>query len=59
MSCKCDYCASTHYRLSRFRASDVLNLVAFQYPIRCLQCGERSYANLIELYVARQRKERA
>lgn len=58
MSCKCDYCASNHYRLSRFRVSDILNLVLFQYPIRCLNCGERTYVNLFQICSGRPRKYR-
>jgi hypothetical protein len=59
MSCKCDYCASTNYRLSRFHASDLLHLLVFQYPIRCCDCWERSFVNLFEVFGHRLPKERA
>jgi hypothetical protein len=58
MSNKCDYCSSTNTRLSRFRLSDILELLVFQYPIRCYQCGERSFANIFDVFGTRLRRER-
>jgi len=58
MSCKCDYCSSDNVRPSRFRVSDLLELLVFQYPIRCYKCGERSFANIFEILGTRMRRER-
>jgi len=42
----CDACGASRFRLSRFRFADVPLLFAFRYPVRCLECKERSYASV-------------
>jgi hypothetical protein len=44
MLAQCRKCSSTGVRASRFRAIDVLWLLFLQLPVRCRDCGERTYA---------------
>jgi hypothetical protein len=44
---KCPVCGSTSFRVSRFRMADIPPLLFFQYPIRCRQCRERSFAGIM------------
>jgi hypothetical protein len=46
MEKNCAACGSSRLRPSRFRLSDLPRLLAFQYPVRCVSCQERSYASL-------------
>lgn len=46
MEKNCEACGASRFRLSRFRFSDVLPLLVFRYPVRCLKCSERTYASL-------------
>lgn len=46
MEKNCDMCGGRRFRLSRFRLSDFPRLFAFQYPVRCVACHERSYASV-------------
>jgi len=57
MEKNCVACGSSRLRLSRFRLSDLPRLLAFQYPVRCVSCQERSYASLPR--VIELRRERA
>ena len=40
----CSGCGATRFHLSRFRTTDVPRLIFLQYPVRCYQCEQRSYA---------------
>jgi hypothetical protein len=42
----CPMCFSTSFRLSKLRRGDVLRLLLLVYPIRCLECYERSFVFL-------------
>ena len=42
----CDACGASRFRLSRFRLSDFRDYLLFVYPVRCLECQERSYASV-------------
>lgn len=44
---KCTHCGSTSFRVSRFRKSDIPRLLLFQFPVRCRQCRERSFAGIM------------
>jgi hypothetical protein len=44
---KCALCASSTFRTSRLRISDVVRLLLLQYPVRCKKCRERSFASLM------------
>ena len=46
MEKSCGACGSGRFRVSRFRFSDLPKLFAFQYPIRCMTCQERTYASV-------------
>ena len=44
----CPSCYRSHLRLSKFRSDDIGQLLFLRYPVRCRECGERSYANLLK-----------
>lgn len=46
MEMSCVECGASRFRLSRFRISDILRLLAFRYPIRCVECKRRTYASV-------------
>lgn len=55
----CVECASSSFRLSRFRWSDLERLALLQYPVRCRNCRRRAFVGLplaIALYQARRAK---
>ncbi len=58
----CSECASSSFRLSRFRWKDVERLLLLQYPVRCRHCHRRTYAGfslaLMLLQAGRIRRER-
>lgn len=41
----CSNCYSTNFRLSRVRPEDRLNVWLLRYPVRCKDCGTRTYAS--------------
>lgn len=43
MARKCPICASTQYRKSRIRRSDIMRLFVLLYPVRCLRCSCRQH----------------
>jgi hypothetical protein len=58
----CDACGSRRFRISRFRLADVFWLFLFQYPVRCVECEQRSYGSLpwvVELRRKRARRARS
>jgi hypothetical protein len=46
MDKSCVECGGSRFRLSRFRISDIPRLLAFRYPVRCLECKRRAYASV-------------
>ena len=55
----CAECASSSFRLSRFRWSDLERLALLQYPVRCRNCHRRMFVGLplaLALYQARRGK---
>lgn len=46
MAKHCPICSESNFRLSRLRAEDFWRLVLLMYPVRCLDCLQRSYAFL-------------
>jgi hypothetical protein len=54
----CSQCGSLDIRLSRFRASDVVRLLALQWPIRCMDCLMRGHAFVFMLPGRRKRREK-
>jgi hypothetical protein len=58
MEKNCGACGSSRLRLSRLRLSDLPRLFAFQYPVRCVSCQERSYASLPQVIELRRKRAR-
>ena len=58
MEKNCDACGSSRFRISRVRLSDVLKLLSFQYPVRCVSCQERSYASFSWVLEYKRRRAR-
>lgn len=57
----CAECASSNFRLSRFRFRDLERLALLQYPVRCRNCRRRTYVGLplaLALYQARRAKRK-
>jgi hypothetical protein len=45
----CPSCYSSNLRLSKLRSEDIGQLFVFKYPLRCRNCGERSFGNLFRV----------
>ena len=56
MEKSCEACGASRFRLSRFRFSDVPRLFSLQYPVRCVDCKERSYASWAWVVEYRRRR---
>jgi hypothetical protein len=58
----CPECASSSFRLSRFRSKDLEHILLLQYPVRCRNCHRRVYAGLalalVLLQASRVRRDR-
>ena len=57
----CAECASSDFRLSRFRWGDLERLALLQYPVRCRNCRQRTFVGLplaLALYQARRAKRK-
>jgi hypothetical protein len=55
----CRDCSSSSVRLSRFRWGDLERLALLQYPVRCRNCGRRTFVDFtlaLALYQARRAK---
>jgi hypothetical protein len=52
----CGACGASRLRPSRFRLSDIPLLFAFRYPVRCLECMQRSSATFSWVMGYRRRK---
>jgi len=53
----CYFCGSSEFRTSHFRPSDLPHSLVLRFPVRCLNCGQRTYASLSQfrkLRVARK-----
>jgi hypothetical protein len=46
MEIYCHFCGLSKFRTSRFRRSDLSHSLLLQFPVRCLNCGQRTYASL-------------
>lgn len=46
----CPSCYRSHLRLSKFRSEDIGQLLFLRYPVRCRECRERSYGNLLQAF---------
>jgi hypothetical protein len=56
----CRDCSSSSVRLSRFRWSDLERLALLQYPVRCRNCGRRTFVGFtlaLALYQTRRAKQ--
>jgi hypothetical protein len=53
----CPDCYSSEFRISRFRAEDILHLVTLRYPLRCTNCNMRTYATLGQAIKALRRSQ--
>jgi len=59
METVCYFCGSSEFRASRFRPSDLPHSLVLRFPVRCLSCGQRTYASLSQFRKLRSaRKER-
>ena len=56
MEKNCQACGSSRFRLSHFRLSDLVRLIAFKYPVRCIACQQRSYAPITWVMEHRRKK---
>ena len=45
----CPGCYFSDLRLSKFRSTDIGQMLFLHYPVRCRDCGERSYGNLLRM----------
>jgi hypothetical protein len=54
----CLRCGSTTFRPSHFRPFDFMRLLRFEYPIRCVNCHDRSFVP-ITLALSYRRKKPA
>jgi hypothetical protein len=39
----CEFCGYNRFRRSRFRFTDVFELLRLRFPMRCMRCSQRSY----------------
>jgi hypothetical protein len=46
MAKHCPICSDSHFRLSRLRAKDFWRLAFLMYPVRCLECLQRTHVPL-------------
>jgi hypothetical protein len=59
MAIYCCVCGFLKFRTSRLRSSDLSQLLLMRLPVRCLNCGERTYASVSQfLRLRRTRKAR-
>jgi hypothetical protein len=56
MEKNCDGCGSRRFRISRFRLADVPWLFLFRYPVRCVECEQRSYGSARWVLELRRKK---
>ena len=50
----CPFCDSHSLRISRFRFSDIYQLLLLRLPVRCRNCRERSYVPMAQAHRIRQ-----
>jgi hypothetical protein len=60
---QCQWCGSNEIRESKFRLSDVYQVLLLKYPVRCRSCDGRGFDNLFAVLKLRaeskaRRKER-
>lgn len=56
---RCPSCGSSHFRLSRLRFSDLLQLFILRYPVRCRLCRERTHVSFSKAMHTRKSAHRA
>ena len=44
---QCLFCSSSRFQRSRLRPSDAGHLALMEYPVRCLDCRQRQFANFV------------
>lgn len=59
MAIYCCVCGLLNFRTSRFRSSDLSQLLLLRLPVRCLNCDERTFASVSQfLRLRREHKAR-
>jgi hypothetical protein len=63
MEIYCHFCGSSKFRASHFRFGppDLSQSLVLRFPVRCLNCGQRSYASftkVLKLRSARKGRQR-
>lgn len=51
MGARCEFCAGRSFRRSHLQVKDLLPLLIFHYPVRCLSCSKRQS---VSLFVAKR-----
>jgi hypothetical protein len=46
METRCHFCGQSKFRASHFRSRDLGQSLLLRFPVRCLNCGQRTYASL-------------
>ncbi len=49
MRLSCHRCGYSDFRLSRFRSSDLINLLFLRYPVRCRVCKLRQHLFILRV----------
>jgi hypothetical protein len=47
MGAQCEFCAGRSFRRSHLQFKDMLPLLLFRYPVRCLLCSKRQPVSLV------------
>jgi hypothetical protein len=60
MALYCHACGLSKFRAShfRFQLSDLWRLLLLRLPVRCMICGERSYASISQIHKLRHLRHR-
>ena len=45
ISIQCQFCVGRNFRRSRWRQSDLKQLLVMRYPVRCLRCSQRQWVS--------------
>jgi hypothetical protein len=62
MGIYCHFCGQSKFRISRFRTSDLSQMLLLRFPVRCLTCGQRAHTFVYQfqkLRSARKARRRA
>lgn len=44
---QCEFCAGKSFRRSHLQVKDLLSLLLFRYPVRCMSCSKRQAVSLL------------